>query len=127
VTSPNLAAGLLVLGAAGAVAAAAWTAQGGPAHAQPEPACAALSGLVDSLDLASISDQAVVRARAAALADTLSGAGTATEGLRTGEAALAARRVLAVLEDPAATVPDLVSVLGPVAGACGIELPADPG
>jgi hypothetical protein len=127
VTSPNLAAGLLALGAAGAVVAAAWTVPGGPAHAQPEPACAALSGLVESLDLGSISDQAVIRARAAALADSLSGADPTTGPLRPGEAALAARRVLVVLEDPGATVPDLVAVLGPVAAACGIELPTDPG
>lgn len=120
-TRPALAAGLLALGALAAVGAVV-----GPwpvARPDPAGACRALADLEDALDLATVTDQAVIRARAAALADAL-----VTEGFGDGEsdraAAVAGRRIVEVLDQPGSTVADLADVLGPVQRQCAS---ADPG
>ena len=112
-----LAAGLLVLGAAGAVGAVVAPR---PA-AQPDPgaACEALAELAEALDLSTIADQAVVRVRAAALADALIAQGFG-DGRPDGSAAAIGRRIIAVLDQPGATVADLVVVLDPVERQCAV-------
>jgi hypothetical protein len=94
----------------------------------PDPAlraratCPALAELSRALTLDSIGDQAVVRSRAAALADALQRG----EGQELGSAPArreVAQRISALLDDPEATIDDLVIVLRPVASACGSTVP----
>jgi hypothetical protein len=110
-----VAAGLLVLGAAGAVAAvvAPWPAT----DPDPTAACGALAELDDALDLTTISDQATVRVRAAVLADTLitEGFGDDQPG---GRAAAVGREIIEVLDQPGTTVADLAAVLAPIERSC---------
>ncbi|HEX6888382.1 MAG TPA: hypothetical protein VF143_09770 [Candidatus Nanopelagicales bacterium] len=85
-------------------------------------ACPALAELSQALTLDSIGDQAVVRSRAAALADALARG----EGQELGSPAArheVAQRISALLDDPEATIDDLVIVLRPVATACGHGMP----
>lgn len=115
------AAGALVVGAAAAVAALLLP---GPAlRHDPGSPCVALVELDRVLDLDAVGDQAVVRARAAALADALA---TRAEGESAlpGDA-LAVQRLLALLEDPGASVADLLAVVEPVAEDCEVILQAD--
>lgn len=109
-----VAAGLLTLAAAGTVGLAAreWIAPGeAPSTGE---ICDAASDVLTALG-GSVDDQVVLRARAARLADIL----IAGSGQDDDEASLAAaRRVLAVLDDPDATVSDLALVVTPVAEKC---------
>jgi hypothetical protein len=115
VRGPALAAGLLVLGAAGAVGLIVSPWPG--ARPDPQGACRAVADLEDALDLTTIADQAVVRARAAALADALITQGFG-DGESGGAAAVAGRRIVEVLDHPGSTVADLIVVLGPVERQC---------
>jgi hypothetical protein len=119
-----LAAGLLVLAAVGAVGAVVspWPV----ARPDPTGVCRALADLDDAIDLVTISDQAAVRARAAALADALVTQGFG-EDPSDGSAAVAGRRIVEVLDQPGSTVADLVVVLGPVERHCAsvAEQPAE--
>jgi hypothetical protein len=109
-----VAAGLLTLAAAGTVGLVAreWS---GPAETPTSAeVCAAAAEVIDALG-ASVGDQVVLRTRAAHLADTLIDQSAADSQ----DASLAtARRVVAVLDDPAATVSDLARVVEPVAEQC---------
>jgi hypothetical protein len=69
-----------------------------------------------------VGDQAVVRARAAALADALA-ARAGGEDAVAGDG-LVGQRLLRLLEDPGATVPDLVAVVEPLAEDCDVVLQA---
>ncbi len=109
-----VAAGALTLVAAGAVGLVAreWsTPAATPTSAE---VCAAAADVLDALG-ASVGDQVVLRTRAAHLADTLidrSAQDPEAGSLTT------ARRVVAVLDDPDATVTDLARVVRPVAEQC---------
>ncbi len=109
-----VAAGLLTLAAAGMVGLVAreWS---GPA---PTPTsaevCAAAADVLNALG-ASVGDQVVLRTRAAQLADTLIDRSAEDPEANT---QATARRVVAVLDDPAATVSDLARVVRPVAEQC---------
>ena len=106
-----------VLGAVGAVVGVV-----APRPAtQPDPAaaCRALAELNDALDLTTIADQAVVRVRGAALADALITQGFG-DGRPDGSATVVGRRIIEVLDQPGATVADLVVVLAPVERQCAV-------
>ena len=72
-----------------------------------------MADLRSALDLSSVGDQAVVRARAAELADMLGSSAAKGSVDRA-----VARRMLAVLDDPGATLADLQLAVEPVAGPC---------
>ena len=107
---------LISLAAAGAIAWAAWDVS------QPHPAtsadqvCAAVEQVRGAADLASVGDQAVLASRAAALADVLSRSEPGGDGADVA----AARAIVAVLDDPDATLDDLVVAIAPVARRCGV-------
>ena len=84
-----------------------------PAPVTGGQVCASVAGLRSALDLSSVGDQAVVRARAAELADMLGSSAAKGSVDRA-----VARRVLAVLDDPGATLADLQRAVEPVAGQC---------
>jgi hypothetical protein len=115
VNRPAVAAALLVAAAAGAVAllAVLW-AQPVPA-ATGEQVCAAVADLQDALDLSSVGDQAVLRARAAQLADRLDD--PAPRAGPEGSASVA-RDILRVLDDPRSTLADLAGAIAPVVRQC---------
>jgi hypothetical protein len=96
-------------------------------QAQPGTACDDLVALQQSLDLTSIGDQAVIRARAVQLAAALTaGGGQAQEGPEILGDALRLRildRLQQVLDDSQATSRDLATALAPLAARCGIVLP----
>jgi hypothetical protein len=115
VNRPDVAAILLAAAAAGSVLVVArqW--------AQPVPAptseqiCSAATNLQDALDLSSVGDQAVLRARGAHLADLLTAA-SPKDGPQ-GSASVA-QGIVAVLDDPRATVADLAGAIAPIVGEC---------
>lgn len=117
-TGARVAAALLAVGAVAGVAAALLPE---PAlHPDPGTVCSAVAGLDGALDLTSVGDQVVVRARAAALADALA---RRAAGADAGEQdAGAARALLDLLEDPGATAAQLVEVVQPLADGCGVAL-----
>ncbi len=87
-------------------------------RATGEQVCRALVDVVDALDGSSLGDQAVLPKRASELADLLSrrqdgGAGATNPA--------AASRIVAVLEDPGATVADLEAVIAPIARQCRLK------
>jgi hypothetical protein len=111
----GLAAALLGVAAAGSVVVVARQAVMPPAEVTPEEVCAALADLTDAVDQSSVTDQAVVRARAARLADLL----VTQSGQDAPSGSLAVpRAIVAVLDDPRATVSDLSSATEPIARAC---------
>lgn len=109
-----VAAGLLTVAAVGTVSLVArdWVEQGEtPSAAQ---VCAAAEEVLDALG-GSVSDQVVLRARAAHLVDVLIDQSVEQEDA----ASLAtARRIVAILDDPEATVSDLAGTVEPVATQC---------
>jgi hypothetical protein len=114
------AAGLLTLAAAGTVGMVAreWVSPGqAPSSAE---VCSAAADVLEATG-DSLGDQVVLRSRAARLADVLIARSTqAQEDASLGQA----RRVVAVLEDPDATISDLARVAQPVAEACPDPRPA---
>lgn len=115
-------AGLLALGAVAAVSAVLLPGQ--PLHPDPGTPCPAVAGLDEAMDLTTVGDQVVVRARAAALADALAHRAAGDDPGR-GDA-LRVQDLLDLLEDPGATVAELVDVVEPLAEDCGITLQAAP-
>jgi hypothetical protein len=109
-----VAAGLLTLAAAGTVGLVAREWSGPAAAPTSAEVCAAAADVLNALG-ASVGDQVVLRTRAAQLADTLIDR-SAEDSEATSQAT--ARRVVAVLDDPAATVSDLAGVVRPVAEQC---------
>lgn len=107
---------LISLAAAGAIAWAAWDVTQPHPTTTADQVCAAVEQVRDAVDLASVGDQAVLASRAAALADALS----RTEPGDDGSDLAAARAIVAVLDDPDATVDDLVAAIAPVARRCGV-------
>jgi hypothetical protein len=109
-----VAAGLLTMAAAGLVVLVAREVT------QPSPTptsahvCAAAAETLDALSL-SVADQVVLRARAAHLADTLIQRSAQEDD---GGSLVAARRIVAVLDAPGATVADLEKAIEPVARTC---------
>jgi hypothetical protein len=115
-----VAAGMLTVAAAGAVGSVAWESIG-PATAQTsDEVCAAAADVLDALS-GSVSDQVVLRTRAAHLADLLIGKSVQDSDAST---LASARRIVAVLDDPDATVADLSRVVTPVAAQCPARAPA---
>lgn len=109
-----VAAWLLTLAAAGTVGLAAreWISPGtAPSTGE---VCSAAADVLTALG-GSVNDQVALRARAVHLADTLIDRAGQTEDAASLDAA---RRVLAVLDDPDATVSDLARVVTPVAEKC---------
>jgi hypothetical protein len=109
-----VAAVVLTLAATGAVGLVVrgWT---GPAPvATTGEVCAAAAEVLDALG-ESVSDQVVLRTRAAHLADLL--IDRSAQDPDAGSLATA-RRIVAVLDDPDATVSDLRRVVRPVAEQC---------
>jgi len=113
VNRSELAAGLLTAAAAAAVVMVAQESVSTPAPVTAEQVCASVADLRSALDLSSVGDQAVVRARAAELADMLGDSPAKGSVDRA-----VARRMLAVLDDPGATLADLQRAVEPVAGQC---------
>jgi class 3 adenylate cyclase len=115
VNRPGIAAALLAAAAAGSVAMVARQWAEPVPGATPEQICLAVADLRDALDLSSLSDQAVLRARAAHVADML-----AAPSLQDGPAGSksVARAIVIVLDDPSATVADLVVAIEPIARQC---------
>jgi hypothetical protein len=113
-------AGVLVLGAVAAVGAV--LVPGPTLRHDPGSPCVAVVELDRALDLASLGDQAVVRARAAALADALARRAAGDEAVE--RDGLVAQQLLVLLEDPGATMADLVDVVRPVAQDCDVALRA---
>jgi hypothetical protein len=115
VNRQGIAAALLTVAAAGSIMLVAreW-AEPAPG-ATSEQICAAVDDLRDALDLSSLADQAVLRARAANLADIL--AVPSLKGGPAGATSVAAR-IVAVLDDPGATVADLSEAVMPIARQC---------
>jgi hypothetical protein len=111
----GLAAALLVAAAVGSAVLVAQQAITPSSRAASEEACPALADLQGVLEQVSVSDQAVLRARAARLADVL--AGQSGEEEPSGSAA-AARAIVAVLDDPRATVADLEAAIAPLVRSC---------
>jgi hypothetical protein len=109
-----VAAGVLTLAATGAVGLVVreWTGPG--AAPTTGEVCAAATEVLDALG-ESVSDQVVLRTRAAHLADILIEG--SVEDPDAGSLATA-RRVVEVLDDPDATVSDLGRVVRPVAEQC---------
>ena len=109
-----VAAGLLTVAAVGTVSLVVrdWVEPGeAPSAAQ---VCAAAAEVLDALG-GSVSDQVVLRARAAHLVDVLIDQSVEQEDA----ASLAtARRIVAILDDPEATVSDLAAAADPVATQC---------
>lgn len=104
-TSPAGLAATVLGGSALMACVAVWLPGGSVAVRHPDP-CTAYEELHDVLDLATVSDQAVVRARAAALAEAL-GADDAVRG-----------QILMILQQPYATVGELERVIAPVRQSC---------
>ena len=113
-------AGVLVLGAAAAVGAVLMP--GPTLRHDPGSPCAAVVELDRALDLASLGDQAVVRSRAAALADALARRAASDDPVE--RDGVIAQELLVLLEDPGATMDDLVEVVRPVARDCDVALQA---
>jgi hypothetical protein len=115
VNRPGIAAALVTLAAAGSLVLVArqWAA--------PEPVasskqvCQAVAELQDAVDLSSLGDQAVLRARASRLADML--ANPAPKGESKDKVAVAGD-IVAVLDDPRSTVADLTRAIAPIARLC---------
>ena len=107
-------AGLLTLAAAGTVGLVVRELSGPAATPTSAEVCAAAAEVLDALG-ESVSDQVVLRTRAARLAEVL--IDRSAEDPDAGSQATA-RRVVAVLDDPDATVSDLSRVVGPVAEQC---------
>lgn len=106
---------LLVLSAGVAVAAVVipWH---DPAR-EPEQPCVALRALDHSLELNSVADQALIRAHAARLSDSLD---RRAKRLRVADGvdAQVAAGLRTLLVDPNATVDQMVTLLQPVAARC---------
>lgn len=111
---PLVAAGLLTLAAAGTVGVVVREWSGPASVPTAEEVCAVTADVLDALG-DSVSDQVVLRTRAAHLADTL--IDRSAQDPDAGSLATA-RRVVAVLDDPDATVSDLARVVTPVAESC---------
>jgi hypothetical protein len=109
-----VAAGLLAVGAAGAVGLVVWESIGPATARTTDEVCAAAADVLDALG-GSVGDQVVLRTRAAHLADLL--IGQSEQGSDAGPLA-SARRIVAVLDDPDATVADLSRAVLPVAEQC---------
>ncbi len=112
---PGIAAGLLTVAAAASVLLVAreWT--------QPAPGptsdqiCVAVEDLRDAVDLSSVGDQAVLRARASHVADLL-GAPPSEDALTS--SAEVSRQLVRVLDDQGATVADLGEAIEPIVAQC---------
>jgi hypothetical protein len=114
-----VAAGLLTVAAAGAVGLVARESFGSATAPTAEEVCAAAADVLAALS-GPVGDQAVLRTRAAHLADLL----LDQSQLEPDVGALAsARRIVAVLDDPEATVADLSRVVTPVAERCPVPRP----
>jgi hypothetical protein len=111
----GLAAALLAVAAVGSVVLVGQQAVMPSPRPTAEEACLSLADLQDVLEQSSLGDQAVLRARAARLADLLAEP-SGQEG-PAGSTAVA-RAILAVLDDPRATVADLEAAVAPVARSC---------
>jgi hypothetical protein len=109
-----LAASLVVAAGASAVLVAQQAVTASP-RATPEQACLAAAELQEALGQSSVTDQAVLRVRAARLADLL--AGQSGDQEPAGAVAVAAA-IVGVLDDPRATVADLESAIAPMARSC---------
>ena len=112
---PGLAAALATVAAAGSLLLVArqWTSPVPVASSQQ--ICVAVTDLQDALDLSSLSDQAVLRARASQVADML--ADSSPPDGRAGSTAVAQDIVL-VLDDRRSTVADLAEAIAPIARRC---------
>ncbi len=112
---PGIAAAVLTVAAAGSLVLVArqWSAP--VPVATSEQVCAAVTDLQDALDLSSLGDQAVLRARASQLADML-----ADPSPRDGSEVprSVARDMVAVLDDQRATVADLTGAIAPIVRQC---------
>jgi hypothetical protein len=116
-----VAAGLLAVAAAGAVGLVARESFGSATPPTSEEVCAAAADVLAALG-GSVGDQVVLRTRAAHLADLLI---DESEQQEPDPGPLAsARRIVAVLDDPDATVGDLSRVVTPVAEECPELRPA---
>lgn len=112
---PGVAAALLSVAAAGSLVLVArqWSAP--VPVATSEQICAAVADLQDALDLSSLGDQAVLRARASQLADMLADP-SPKKGPEVPRSV--ARDVVAVLDDRRATVADLAGAIAPIVRQC---------
>jgi hypothetical protein len=115
VNRPGVAAGLLTVAAAGSVVLVALEWSQTVPGATSAQICGAVGDLRDALDLSSLGDQAVLRARAAQVADMLS-APSKKDG-PTGAAAVS-HKIVAVLDDQGATVGDLAAAIEPIVAQC---------
>jgi hypothetical protein len=115
VNRPGVAAVLLAAAAAGSVLLVAWERAQPVTAATSDQICVAVASLQDALDLSSLGDQAVLRARAAHLADLL--ADPSPEDGPEGSASVA-QDVVTVLDDSRATVADLAEAIAPVVTFC---------
>ncbi len=123
---PRLAASLLSLAAIVAIGLVLAAPGGLRWQAHPGTACEDLAALSESLDLSSLGDQAVIRARAVQLAAALK-VSTADdgEGAVTTDEELQLRvlmRLQTVIADRQATAHDLAVALLPLARRCGVVL-----
>lgn len=109
-----VAAGLLTVAAAGAVGLVARESFGSATAPTSDEVCAAAADVLAALG-GSVGDQVVLRTRAAHVADLL--IDESAQELDAGRLA-SARRIVAVLDDPDATVADLSRVVTPVAEQC---------
>ena len=110
-----VAAALLTAAAAGSVVLVALEWSEPVPGATPGEICVAVADLRDALDQSSLADQAVLRERAAHVADML-GAPALKDGPKGSLAA--ARRIVGVLDDPGATVGDLAAAVEPIVRQC---------
>ena len=114
-----VAAGLLTLAAATAVGLVARESFGSARALTSDEVCAAAGDVLSALG-GSVGDQVVLRTRAAHLADLLI---DESEQQPDAGPLASARRILAVLDDPDATVADLSRVVAPVAEQCPVPSP----
>ena len=122
---PRLAASLLSLAAIVAIGLVLAAPGGLRWQAHPGTACEDLAALSESLDLSSLGDQAVIRARAVQLAAALKASTDEDiEGaVTTDELQLQVLiRLQAVIADRRATAHDLAVALLPLARRCGLVL-----
>ncbi len=112
---PAIGAALLTVAAAGSILLVGWEGAAPAPAATTGRICGAVTDLRDALDLSSLGDQAVLRSRAAHLADML--ASPSPRDRPDGSVAVA-RQIVAVLDDPGATVADLAAAIEPIAREC---------
>jgi hypothetical protein len=115
VNRPGIAAALVTLAAAGSVVLVARQWAEPVPGASSEQVCQAVAELQDALDLSSLGDQAVLRARASRLADLLADPAPKEESR---VSVAVARDIVAVLDDQRSTVADLAGAIAPIARQC---------